>query len=228
MSLKNKILLAIIPPVAYVLIKLICMTQRIKYVGIDNIRKVFRENGNAIIAFWHNRIFGIPYNYRRLFGAKKIVTLSSQSRDGEYSTRIQGWFGGETIRGSSSKGGTEALKKIVREIQSGKDCAITPDGPRGPKYTIHEGAVAIAYLAKTPIVPVSFDCTKKKVLNSWDNFIVPMPFGRMVFVFGEPIYPVKKDRTLPTLELRNALADELTKITSFAEKEIKGIITRKL
>jgi lysophospholipid acyltransferase (LPLAT)-like uncharacterized protein len=227
MLFKDRLLLAIIPPIAYVLIKLICMTQRIRYVGLENIRKVFHEQGNAIIAFWHNRIFGIPYNYRKLFRKKKIVTLSSQSRDGEYSTRIQGWFGGETIRGSSSKGGTEALKKLVREIRSGKDCAITPDGPRGPKYAIHEGAVAVAYLAKTPIVPVSFDCTRKKILNSWDNFIVPLPFGRMVFVFGEPIYPVNEGKTLSMDELRLALAEGLENITDFAKNEITNIMTRK-
>lgn len=227
MRFKDRLFLEIIPPVAYVIIILVCLTQRIRYIGLENIRKVFNEQGNAIIAFWHNRIFGIPYNYRRLFGKKKIVTLSSRSRDGEYSTRIQGWFGGETIRGSSSQGGSEALKKLVREIRSGKDCAITPDGPRGPKYTIHEGVVAIAYLAKAPIVPVSYDCTKKKVLKSWDNFIVPLPFGRMVFVFGRPIYPVKDGKDLTVKELCEALAKELGKATESAENEVLGIIDRK-
>ncbi len=223
MKHKDRVLLAVIPPLAYYLIKLIGMTQQTKYIGLEKIKKVFQEQGNAIIAFWHNRIFGIPYNYRRLFGKKKIVTLSSYSRDGEYSTRIQHWFGGETIRGSSSKGGSEALKKLVREIQSGKDCAITPDGPRGPKYSVHNGAVAVARLAQVPIVPVSYDCTRKKVLKSWDNFIVPLPFGRMVFVFGEPIYPVEGTKKLSADDLRTALKNELTRITAYAEKEIESI-----
>lgn len=226
MTLKDRFLLVVIPPLAWLLIKLICRMQKITYIGIENIRKVFQEHGNAIIAFWHNRIFGIPYNYRKLFGKKKIVTLSSHSRDGEYSTRIQSWFGGETIRGSSSRGGADALKKLVREIRSGKDCAITPDGPRGPKYTIHEGAVMVAYLAGTPIVPVSFDCTRKKMLNSWDNFIIPLPFGRMIFVFGKPIYPVKDGKRLSTSELKDALGNELDKITVFAEKEVNTILRK--
>ena len=223
MKPKDRALLAVIPPLAYYLIRLIGMTQQTKYIGLEKIKKVFQEQGNAIIAFWHNRIFGIPYNYRRLFGNKKIVTLSSYSRDGEYSTRIQRWFGGETIRGSSSKGGLEALKKLVREIQSGKDCAITPDGPRGPKYSVHNGAVAVARLAQVPIVPVSYDCTRKKVLKSWDNFIVPLPFGRMVFVFGEPIYSVEGTKKLSADDLRTALKNELTRITTYAEKETELI-----
>jgi len=226
MKLKDRVLFAVIPLLAYIIIKFIGWTQRTRYIGVENIKNLFDKQGNAIIAFWHNRIFGIPYNYRRLFGKKKIVTLSSHSRDGEYSTRIQSWFGGETIRGSSSRGGTEALKKLIREIQSGKDCAITPDGPRGPKYSIHDGAVAVAKLAKVPIVPVSYDCTRKKVLKSWDNFIVPLPFGRTVFVFGKPIYPVNAGRKLSTDELKVQLKSELTRITDFAEKEIELIGAR--
>lgn len=224
MSLKDRFLFAIVPPIAYILIKLICYLQKIRYIGIENINKVFEKQGNAIIAFWHNRIFGIPYNYRRLFGRKKIVTLSSQSRDGEYSTRIQDWFGGETIRGSSSRGGTGALKKLVKEIHSGKDCAITPDGPRGPKYAIHDGAVAVAYLAGVPIVPVTYDCSRKKILKSWDDFIVPLPFGKMVFVFGEPIYPFQDEKRLSIGELKDALKSELMNITEFADREIKKMV----
>jgi lysophospholipid acyltransferase (LPLAT)-like uncharacterized protein len=223
MKLKDRVLMAAVPPLAYYLIKFIGRTQKVRYIGLDNIRKVFREQGNAIIAFWHNRIFGIPYNYRRLFGDKRIVTLSSRSRDGEYSTRIQRQFGGETIRGSSSRGGSEALKKLVREIQSGKDCAITPDGPQGPKYSVHEGAVAVAKLSGVPIVPVSYDCTRKRVLKSWDNFIVPLPFGRMVFVFGEPIYTELNGNKLSTEDLRAALKDELMRITALSEKETQVI-----
>ena len=225
MNLKDTILLSIIPTLAYYLIRLIGVTQRTEYIGLRNIRSIHETNGNAIIAFWHNRIFGIPYNYRRLFGKRTIVTLSSRSRDGEYSTRIQGKFGGETIRGSSSSGGSGALKTLVREIQKGKDCAITPDGPRGPKYSIHDGAVAVAKLASVPIVPVSWDCTRKKVLRSWDNFIVPLPFGRTVFIFGDPIYPVLDGRKLSIDELRDSLHKELTKITREAENRIQSANT---
>ena len=226
MKLRDRIMLAVIPPLAYYVINLIGVTQRTRYIGLENIEKVFREPGNAIIAFWHNRILGIPYNYRRLFGKKDIVTLSSYSRDGEYSTRIQRQFGGCTIRGSSSQGGSDALKKLVREIQSGKDCAITPDGPRGPKYAVHPGAVAVARLAGVPIVPVSYDCTRKKVLNSWDNFIVPLPFGRTIFAFGTPIYPKQGKRRFTTEELGDKLNKELTKTTALVEKEIQSIRKR--
>ena len=220
MKTLDRLAMTFFPPLAYLLIKLIGATQRTEYVGLENIQKVYREEGNAIIAFWHNRIFGIPYNYRRLFGRKKIVTLSSRSRDGELSTRVQRWFGGETIRGSSSQGGSGALKKLVREIQSGKDCAITPDGPRGPKYTVHDGAVAVAKLAGVPLVPVSYDCTRKRVLKSWDNFIIPLPFGKTVFIFGRPIHTIDSSHRFSVEELRSLLKDELTKITTYAEQRI--------
>jgi len=225
MKIADRILLSIIPPLAYLFIKLVGLTMRITYLGLDTTRKVLREQGNAMIAFWHNRILGTTYNYFKLFRDRKIISLISRSKDGEYAVRIQGMFGAEAVRGSSQRVNVDAMKRIVREIKAGKNCAITPDGPRGPKYKVQDGAVVIARLAGVPIVPVSYDCTRKIVLRSWDNFIVPLPFGRMVFIFGNPIDTSNGSTKKSVDALRTSLENELMRITTYAEKrvaEMKG------
>jgi lysophospholipid acyltransferase (LPLAT)-like uncharacterized protein len=220
MRVLDQIALTVLPRIAYVLIKIIGMTQRITYVGLGRARDVLRQHGSGIIAFWHNRILGTTYNYFRLFGDKQIVALISRSRDGEYATRIQEVFGTIPVRGSSNRVNVDAVKKIVREIKAGKNCAITPDGPRGPRYSVQNGALVIATLANAPIIPVCYDCTKKRVLNSWDQFIVPLPFGKMVFVFGNPIFTRDGSRKIAVDQLRVVLKDELDRITAYAEQRI--------
>ncbi len=187
MRLKERIILTLCPPLGYVVVKFFCGAQKRYFLNYDNIRKAFAKKGNIILAFWHNRFFVIPFLYRYLFGSKEVVTLISRSIDGEYLTRMLRLFKAYIVRGSTTEGGATALKTLVKEIQSGKDLCITPDGPRGPKYQVQPGTIALAKMTKIPILPVSYDCTRKKILKSWDNFIIPIPFGKMVFCFGNPI-----------------------------------------
>jgi lysophospholipid acyltransferase (LPLAT)-like uncharacterized protein len=220
--LKDKLLLAVIPPVAWVLIKFIGMTQRLEVRNLKNVEDIFNEKGNVIFAFWHNRFMMIPYLYRRLFGNKESVTLISQSRDGEFLVRGLKYFRPYLVRGSSSKGGSEALKKLVSEIREGKDCIITPDGPRGPRYEVQGGTASLAVLSKTPIIPVSYSSSRKKILNSWDRTIITLPFGKTVVIFGDPIYPYIDGKRIDMEELNHQIKNGIMEITGQSKNACEG------
>ncbi len=84
------------------------------------------------------------------------------------------------------------MREMLKEIKT-VDIAVTPDGPRGPKFIVQDGIIALARLTGVPIVPVTFGASKKKIFASWDAFELPYPFSRGAFMWGEPIYIGKKD-----------------------------------
>jgi len=91
------------------------------------------------------------------------------------------------VRGSSSRRGREALREMADLVELGYDAGITPDGPRGPRYQCQNGAISLAQLTQAPIIPVSWDVSRKITVNSWDGFMVPLPFARATLRIGAPI-----------------------------------------
>src|SRR5579862_1158337 len=135
----------------------------------------------CIFVFWHNRIFLLPYLFRKHWHSRqrdRVAVLVSASRDGEKLARVLSKFHMICVRGSSSRRGKEALRELTRLMGEGYDVGITPDGPRGPRYHCQDGAISLAQLTGAPIIPVSWDVTRKVVVKSWDGFMVPLPFGR--------------------------------------------------
>lgn len=112
--------------------------------------------------------------------------MISQSKDGEIIAKVYSLFGIGAIRGSSSKGAAKALISTIREIKSGYDVAISPDGPRGPRFSVASGVVAIAQKSGARIVVLSSKPEKYWQFNSWDKFILPKPFGKVNFYMSEP------------------------------------------
>jgi lysophospholipid acyltransferase (LPLAT)-like uncharacterized protein len=147
------------------------------------------EGKSYIIAFWHGRLLLMPP--ARTFDAPLHV-LISHHRDGELIARAMRPFGLEAIRGSTAKdgrrkGGTAALRTILQALKHGGIVAISPDGPRGPRMRASTGIAAAARLAKVPVIPLGYGVARRKVMSSWDRFIVPFPFNRGVYIWGDPI-----------------------------------------
>ncbi len=113
--------------------------------------------------------------------------LISSHPDGQLVARAIAHFGIGAVAGSSTRGGSDALRTLVRTLKSGESIGITPDGPRGPRMRAGEGAVALARLSGAPVLPVSVSVSRRKVLGTWDRLIVPLPFGRGAVVWGNPI-----------------------------------------
>ncbi len=132
-----------------------------------------------IWVFWHNRLLVVPVIYERYFRHRKSAVLISRSRDGGILAGVIERFGGEPVRGSSSRGGASALRELQRRVLAGHDAYITPDGPKGPRYSVNAGALWLARATAAPLLPVSMECSSCWRLGRWDGFIIPKPFARV-------------------------------------------------
>lgn len=144
-----------------------------------------------IYCIWHNRLALAPAIHLRYVlkrqPTRKIAVLISASKDGALLANILKKFRMTAVRGSSSRRGPQALLELARSARRGCDLAVTPDGPRGPMYKIHDGIITLAQLTGHPIVPSSIKYHQKISLKSWDAFQIPLPFSRCDVFFGKPI-----------------------------------------
>jgi lysophospholipid acyltransferase (LPLAT)-like uncharacterized protein len=150
--------------------------------------------GPIIWAFWHNRMCMMPMVYYRFFRFRKGVVLASASKDGAIIAGVVRRFGGDSVRGSSSRRGAEALRELTRWVERGKDAILTPDGPRGPRYVLGAGIISLAQNSGAPVVPISLEYSSYWRLMSWDHFMIPRPFSKVSVVFGAP-YRVRPTST---------------------------------
>ena len=141
------------------------------------------EPTGCVWVMWHSRIL-IGAATQKGQGMRVMISMHG---DGEIIARATTHLGFRALRGSSSRGGSQVLTEALAEIASGADVAITPDGPRGPRMSVHPGCVLAASRAGVPLVPVGFDATRGRRLRSWDRFLVPRPFTRVAVRFGAPM-----------------------------------------
>jgi len=172
--------LAVLPPVAAAVIRALGRSMRIETRGHEHIDQLYREGKRVIIAFWHARQLMMPLTYR---GTLAHI-LISQHQDGEIIARIVERFGLRAVRGSSTRGGVEALRELIRLGRSGADLVVTPDGPKGPAQVAKMGVIQLARVSKLPIIPLAFSCSKKNSFGvgiaSWSRTL-----GRAAYSFGD-------------------------------------------
>lgn len=153
--------------------------------GAEAIERLRAGSGAAIASFWHSRILGCT-RFLQLEVLRRSVPMRvmvSRSEDGEIISRIIESWGAETARGSSSRGGTRAMREMARFLRRPPGLGVTtPDGPRGPSRRAQPGTILLAQLAAVPILPMSFAACRSWRLSSWDRFIVPRPFSRLAIV----------------------------------------------
>ena len=111
---------------------------------------------------------------------RKCFGLISGSRDGAWLEAFYGWSGIYSVRGSSSRGGTKAIRDLVRKLKDGHDIGITPDGSRGPCYEAKPGGILVAKLSKAPLLLITFEYGRHFQLKSWDRFVIPFPFSTVL------------------------------------------------
>jgi hypothetical protein len=161
----------------------------------------------VIFCLWHNRLAISMVVHRR--HPRKLAALVSASKDGALLAAVLGRFGVEPIRGSSSRRGPQALLELTSRAQMGFDLAVTPDGPRGPRYVVQEGVIALAQLTGLPIIPVTCNTRWKICLKSWDRFQVPLPFSSCELILNEPILVPREADGAKREELRRELETNL-------------------
>jgi len=209
----------IIPPAGMILIYLLGMTYRKVFVGRESEQSLIDKGVNPIYALWHGRMLFFPFLYRWQW---RLYVLVSPSIDGEIISRILKLYGVFSIRGSSYEGGTKALRELIKIVKDKKSVFITVDGSRGPVFKVQSGVLHLARLGGVPILPVTYGTEKAYVFKSWDRFIIPKPFSRVVIIYGEPVY-IPRDLSERELEARRAeLEKRLNEMTEKSDHYFKG------
>ncbi len=150
--------------------------------------------------------------------ADKISILISTHADGKVIGMVSKLFGRKVIWGSSTRGWVDALKKILSILKCGESVVITPDGPRGPAQQINSAVVKISAKSGVGILPVTYGSRRKKLLRSWDKFILPLPFSKLSFVYGRPIILARNAPSSDIAGVELALKRELDRISVLADK----------
>ncbi len=157
-----------------------------------------RKKKGVLYAVWHDELF-VPICAHR---DENVVVLVSESRDGEIISRVLHAMGFGTVRGSSTRGGVKALKRLVQLIQrEKKEIAVTIDGPKGPRHRVKDGIIYLALKSGAPILPIRVRISHKKVFKkSWDKFQLPLPGSRCSMIYGSPLYLSSKRITSSLIE----------------------------
>jgi lysophospholipid acyltransferase (LPLAT)-like uncharacterized protein len=181
--MRNRFKLWLFPLLAYGLIRALGSTLRLRTLYPERVDALWRTDQPVIIAFWHGRQAMMPLAYRRRQITKqaRIEILVSQHRDGELIARVMRWFKFGCVRGSTTRGGSRALRQLVRSARAGADLAVTPDGPRGPRCVAQAGVIELAKLTGLPIVPLTFAASKKNCSRVGTGLNCRFPFPGHAF-----------------------------------------------
>ena len=215
---EHRLVLQVVPRLAVWLMIGLYRLLRVVHVNTAYPESCLARGERVICAFWHGRLLMMPFAYP----GQRVVILISQHRDGEYISRIARALGFQVIRGSATRGGVRALRQIIRALKEGLNLVITPDGPKGPRAKVKSGVIEIARLTGAPIVPVSFSAVRRRFLKSWDAFLLPLPFSRAVYIWGEPIYVEPMATKEEVAKYQDILAERLDLLTMQADEYVKS------
>jgi lysophospholipid acyltransferase (LPLAT)-like uncharacterized protein len=160
-KIKAFLMVNVLPPLIFLFLNLLRITLRIRLVNNENVIDGWKRGENYIFCFWHGRLLMMPFANSR--GKAKV--LISRHRDGELIARVMAFFRLGSIRGSFRKGTVSSIREIMNNLRQGCDVAITPDGPKGPRYKVKDGIVELARLTGKSIVPITYGASKKKLFS---------------------------------------------------------------
>lgn len=181
-KLLRSLALILVPVIGSLLIRVLYLSNKKKFHAPDTL-----GDETFIMACWHGELLMIPYAYTRYKKNPHVKLVISEHFDGNLIAKTLNFFGFDTIRGSSTRGGAKALIQSIKEIKNGYDLGITPDGPKGPRHEVHDGIVAMAQKAKVKIALVEIKPSKFWQLKSWDKFVIPKPFGTISYYISDLI-----------------------------------------
>jgi lysophospholipid acyltransferase (LPLAT)-like uncharacterized protein len=213
--LAERLVLSVVPPLASAYLRFLRRTMRLAYRNREVLERARGESGQYILAFWHSRFLMMPYSYP----GSRMTVMMSRHRDAELLARMLRRFGYEFSRGSTTRGGAAALRDLLRRLREGSDAGVAPDGPRGPRRRAQPGAIAVARLSGLPIVPLAFSAAPARRLATWDRTMLPRPFSRGLFLYGEPLRVPRSAGPEEQELLRGRLEEELDRLTDQADLE---------
>jgi lysophospholipid acyltransferase (LPLAT)-like uncharacterized protein len=213
--LKKKLVSWLGPWLAYWTIRILSWTMQFDEINPEIPRRFWEKGIPAIGAFWHGRLLMMPVVYK----GKKLSFLVSPHRDGQLLRNVLQRFGFNPIEGTISitQKGFSAFRQMLKVQKSGSDIAFPPDGPRGPGCQVKIGIIELAKRTGRPILPLTFSASSKKLFKSWDRFVLPYPFSKGVFIWGEPIYIDQDGDQAHLEEKRILLENRLNELTDRAD-----------
>ncbi len=141
----------------------------------------------VLLCTWHQQFFSAIRHFKR-YAKYQPALMISRSRDGAIIAAVAGQSGWKAVRGSSSRGGKPALRSMIRHLECSKLAAHILDGPTGPMGVVKAGAIRLAHVAQATIVPFSISARWALYFNSWDRFMLPLPFSRVTLRFSDPVW----------------------------------------
>ena len=166
----------ILPPLGYLLMRFFWYTSKKNF----HIKGEITQEQSVVVC-WHGELLMSPQAYRYFHKKQSASGIISRHFDGEMIARALKYFSISPLRGSSSRGAKQVLLEAFRALKKGDDLLVTPDGPRGPRHSISDGAIALAHKAKAPVLTVNYIPTSYWQLGSWDKFVIPKPFSTINF-----------------------------------------------
>ncbi len=166
----------VIPPIAYIFMRTIWFTTFKKFHFITSI-----DDSQHVCVCWHGELFMSPQAYRKIHAKQPASAIVSSHFDGSLIAGTLEFLNIRPLRGSSRKGAKQVLLQAFKSIRQKEEVLITPDGPKGPRHSMSDGAIGIALKSKLPIFVMNYKASKYWQLKSWDQFVIPMPFSKVDF-----------------------------------------------
>jgi lysophospholipid acyltransferase (LPLAT)-like uncharacterized protein len=175
---------------AYAIIETLWRTCRLRFVNLDRLTALVREQGAVVPVFWHQHLLMCARFIADKRAELKTGFMISPSVDGQAPTMLAALYDAHVVRGSGSYTGMRAVRGVYQAIvKDGISPGITPDGPRGPRFKFKPGAIFTAQISGKAVVPIAYAAKPAWLLRTWDKFVIPAPFGKVRIAIGEPYFP---------------------------------------
>ena len=205
----------VIPYLLYGVVYLWCATLRMKNLNSEAENQIKSLTGPYILTLWHGRIFYLFYFLRN---RPDYFLLISPSADGDLLAKLARLMGYSVIRGSTFKKAVPAARSLIRVLRDGQRIIIIADGSRGPRCVAQSGSLQLAAITRLPLFPMTFSAKNKVALNTWDKFILPLPFTRCSINFGSPIYLDSRTSEELVEEKRLELETQLNQLSTECDR----------
>lgn len=204
-SILNFLTYKIAPFLIYILMRIIWLTTKKEFPN-----SIFpKKDKHYVCACWHSELLISPQYYRKLFSKHTTGAIASSHKDGKIVSNTLRYFDIYPIEGSTSKGGVKALINSLGALKKGDNVMITPDGPKGPRFTVSDGIVALSQKSNLEIFMINFQAKNYWQLKSWDKFVIPKPFSTVI-IYSQ-IIDIKN---LDNEEAKNIIRDTMLKHTT--------------
>ena len=208
MKFRHPALLSLLPPLAAQVFTGIFRSCQESTRGQQQ-EAAFLSRGQPVLyTVWHGQLAYVIYYFRHRQG----ILMVSPSFDGQLLGRTAGHLGYILLHGSRHKGGARVIRDMAAHLRRGRCAGLIADGSRGPRHKVQKGPLVLARETRAPLLPLAVAASRKVTLNTWDRFELPLPFGRVAMLFGEPLH-IPPDARGPHLEFwRRELQDRLLRL----------------